>query len=341
MANLMEPIQLNQLRLKNRVVMSPMCQYSAAGKDGIVTDWHLHHYTSRAIGGVGLILMEMTNVDPDGRISDFCLGLWSDEQRDALIPIVEQAHQHGAKIGIQIAHAGRKAEDAANPVSSSAVAFSSAYKEPKELSETEITTLVDQYKQAAKRAVEAGFDTIELHGAHGYLIHQFLSPFSNKRTDRYGEDRTLFAKEIIHAVKTVIPKEMPLIMRISATEYVEEGYTVEEAIAFSRELVQAGVDVLDVSSGGEGKPDPGRFPGTFGGYQVPLARKLKEALNIPVIAVGMLDNPVLANSVLQNGDADLIAIGRGLLSNPYWTLSAAETLKLEKDVPKQYQQAQF
>lgn len=341
MANLMEPIQLNKLSLKNRVIMSPMCQYSAAGKDGLVTDWHLHHYTSRAIGGVGLILMEMTNVDPDGRISDFCLGLWSDEQRDSLKPIVEQVHQHGAKIGIQIAHAGRKAEDAPVPVSSSALAFNSAYKEPKELSDADIKTLVDQYKQAAKRAVDAGFDTIELHGAHGYLIHQFLSPYTNKRTDQYGEDRTLFAKEVIHAVKQVLPEGMPLIMRISATEYVEHGYTVDDAISFSREMIEAGVDVFDVSSGGEGKPEPGRFPGNYGGYQVPLARKLKEALQVPVLAVGMLDNPVLANSVVQNEDADLIAIGRGLLTNPYWALSAAKTLKLDIDIPTQYERATF
>ncbi len=311
MPHLMDSISLKGLKLKNRVVMSPMCQYSAMNKDGVPTDWHLQHYTSRAVGGVGLIIVEMTNVDPVGRISDYCLGLWSDKHRDAFKPIVKQAHKYGAKIGIQIAHAGRKAEDADIPVSSSVIPFDDSFKEPKELTEEEIKKIVQQFKEASLRAVEAGFDTIELHGAHGYLIHQFLSPFTNKRTDQYGQDRTLFATEIIKAVKSVIPEEMPLIMRISGTEYVDGGYEIDDAIKFSKTLQLAGVDVLDVSSGGEGQPAPNRFPGTFGGYQVPLARKIKNALDIPVISVGQLEDPVLADATIRTNDADLVAIGRG------------------------------
>ncbi|ALA54656.1 NADH:flavin oxidoreductase/NADH oxidase [Shouchella clausii] len=336
MPNLMDSFQLKELTLKNRVVMSPMCQYSATGKDGMPTDWHLHHYTSRAIGGVGLIIVEMTNVEPNGRISDYCLGLWSDAHRDAFKPIVDAAHQYGAKIAIQIAHAGRKAEDAPEPVAPSAQAFDETYKTPRALSENEIAEMVQTFKAAARRAVEAGFDAIELHGAHGYLIHQFLSPYTNTRTDRYGKDRTLFAKEVIRAVKSVIPDSMPLLMRISATEYVDGGYDIEEAIRFSQILKDEGVDIFDVSSGGEGPIGSRGLPGSHAGYQTPLAKQIKQALSVPVIAVGRLENPVLANAVIGNEEADLIAVGRGLLANPYWALGAASELQLPVEAPTQY-----
>ncbi|WP_059102973.1 NADH:flavin oxidoreductase/NADH oxidase [Shouchella shacheensis] len=336
MIDLFTPYQLKDLALKNRVVMSPMCQYSVEAKDGIPNDWHTLHYTSRAVGGTGLIIVEMTNVEPDGRISDYCLGLWSDEHTSAFKEIVDNAHKHGAKVGIQIAHAGRKAEDAKVPVAPSAIAFDETFKTPRALSTEEVEEMVEKYRLAARRAVEAGVDTIELHGAHGYLIHQFHSPLSNKRTDKYGQDLTRFGVEVIQAVKSEMPKEMPLLMRISGTEFVDGGYGMKEAIDFSKAYQEAGVDMFDVSAGGEGPITPHGRPGTHGGYQVPYARQLKEALDVPVMAVGRLDAPALANNVIGTEDADLIAIGRGLLRNPYWALEAAKQLKKDMDVPVQY-----
>ncbi|MGG3798384.1 NADH:flavin oxidoreductase/NADH oxidase [Metabacillus fastidiosus] len=336
MPNLMNEFTLKNMTIKNRVMMSPMCQFSAIEKDGMPTDWHLHHYTSRAIGGVGIVMVEMTNIEERGRVTDYCLGIWSDEHRDAFKPIVEQAHTYGAKIGIQIAHAGRKAENEPQLVAPSAIAFDDTYKTPKELTIIEIKELVQKFKEAAIRATEAGFDLIELHGAHGYLIHQFLSPYTNKRSDEYGKDRTLFGVEVIKAIKSVIPYDMPLLLRISGMEYVNGGYDIDEAVRFSKIFKEAGVDAFDVSSGGEGPIDPAGKPGTHGGYQVPLARRIKKELQVPVIAVGRLENAVLANAVIGNHEADIVAIGRGLLANPYWTLQAASQLKLDNVVPPQY-----
>jgi len=336
MEHLLTPYQLKGLSLKNRVVMPPMCQYSVTNKDGIATDWHYLHYVSRAIGGASLIIIEMTDVDPDGRITDYDLGLWSDDQIPALARIVEACHQHGAKVGIQIAHAGRKAEDAAIPVAPSAIPFDENSKTPRELSTEEVKEIVEKFRLAVRRAVQAGVDTIELHGAHGYLIHQFHSPLTNQRTDEYGRDLTKFGKEIIQAAKSEMPENMPLIMRISAREYVEGGYGLDESIEFSREYQKAGVDMFHVSAGGEGPIAADGRPGTHVAYQVPLAKAIKQALNIPAIAVGRLDEPLLANAVIGNEDADLVAVGRGMLRNPYWTLEAATVLHKETGIPKQY-----
>lgn len=336
MEHLLTPYQLKGLSLKNRVVMPPMCQYSVTNKDGIATDWHYLHYVSRAIGGASLIIIEMTDVDPDGRITDYDLGLWSDEQIPALARIVEACHQYGAKVGIQIAHAGRKAEDAVVPVAPSAIPFDENSKTPRELSTEEVKEIVEKFRLAVRRAVQAGVDTIELHGAHGYLIHQFHSPLTNQRTDEYGRDLTKFGKEIIQAAKSEMPENMPLIMRISAREYVEGGYGLDESIEFSREYQKAGVDMFHVSAGGEGPIAADGRPGTHVAYQVPLAKAIKQALNIPVIAVGRLDEPSLANAVIGNEDADLVAVGRGMLRNPYWTLEAATVLHKETGIPKQY-----
>ncbi len=300
---LFTPYRLKGLQLKNRIVMAPMCQYSVTSKDGKPNDWHYVHYVSRAIGGTGLIIMEMTDVDPDGRITDYDLGLWADEQIPAFASIVDGVHQHGAKIGVQIAHAGRKAEDTAHPVAPSAIALPGGkYKLPRELTTEEIESIVHQFGEAARRAVQAGFDTIELHGAHGYLIHQFHSPLANQRTDRYGAELTLFGKEVIQAVKRQIPSDMPLIFRISAVEYAEGGYGIAHAIALCQAYKEAGVDAFHVSSGGEG-PSGTRRPNMSPGYQVPFARQIREALGIPVIAVGMLEDASLAQSVINNGDA--------------------------------------
>ncbi len=334
--HLFSPYEIKDLSLKNRVVMPPMCQYSVTNKDGIATDWHYMHYVSRAIGGTGLIIIEMTDVEPDGRITDFDLGLWSDEQIPALKRIVDACHQYGAKVGIQIAHAGRKAEDAAEPVAPSAIAFDENSKTPRELSTDEVKDMVEKFRLAVGRAVQAGVDVIELHGAHGYLIHQFHSSYTNKRTDEYGRDLTKFGREVIEAAKEEMPESMPLIMRISAREYVDGGYGLNESIEFSREYQRAGVDMFHISAGGEGPIAAAGRPGTHVAYQVPMARAIKEALQVPVIAVGRLDEPALANSVIGNEEADLVAVGRGMLRNPYWTLEAATVLRKEIDVPQQY-----
>lgn len=336
MKNLFSPFTLKNLELKNRVVMPPMCQYSVEQKDGVATDWHYVHYVSRAVGGTGLIIVEMTDVEPDGRITDHDLGLWSDEQIPALRRIVDAAHAHGSKIGIQIAHAGRKAEDADVPVAPSAIAFDAGWKTPRALMTDEVRGMVGKFRDAVERAVRAGFDTIELHGAHGYLIHQFHSPLTNRRDDEYGQDRTRFGCEIIRAAREVMPADMPLIMRISAKEYVDGGYGIEDSQAFAAAYLEAGVDLFDISSGGEGPIGAGGRPGTHAGYQVPLARAIREHLNVPVAAVGRLDDAILANAVIGNEDADLVAVGRGMLRNPYWALEAEATLKLPSTAPKQY-----
>ncbi|GGG04354.1 NADPH dehydrogenase [Paenibacillus albidus] len=336
MKDLFSPYKYKSLELKNRIIMPPMCQYSVDNKDGVATDWHYLHYVSRAIGGAGMIIIEMTDVEPDGRISDFDLGLWSDEQIPALQRIVDACHSYGAKVGIQIGHAGRKAEDAEVPVAPSAIPFDENFKTPRALSTTEVKEMVEKFRKAVGRAVRAGFDSIEIHGAHGYLIHQFHSPLTNKRTDEYGENPTQFGREIIQAAKAEMPDDMPLIMRISAMEYVEGGYGIEESIVFAGEYQKAGVDIFDVSSGGEGPIAASGRPGTHAAYQVPLAKEIKKGLDVPVIAVGRLDDPILANAVIGNEEADLVAVGRGMLRNPYWSLEAAAKLKQETAIPKQY-----
>lgn len=336
MEHLFSPYTIKGLELKNRVVLPPMCQLAVEKKDGIATDWHYLHYVNRAIGGTGFIIIEMTDVEPDGRITDFDLGLWSDEQIPALTKIIEDCHRYGAKVGIQIGHAGRKAEDATIPVAPSAIPFDENSKTPRALTTDEVKEMVEKFRMSVRRAVQAGVDSIEIHGAHGYLIHQFHSPLTNKRDDEYGKDLTLFGKEVIQAAKSEMPEDMPLIMRISAKEYVNGGYGINESIAFSKEYQKAGADIFHVSSGGEGPIAASGKPGTHAAYQLPLARDIKNALNVPVIAVGKLDDPILANSIIGNEDAELVAVGRGMLRNPHWTLEAATTLRKEVAIPKSY-----
>lgn len=337
MTRLSTPYTLKGLSMKNRIVMAPMCQYSVDTNDGMPNDWHFVHYTSRAIGGTGLIIVEMTDVDPDGRISNYDLGMWSDDHVPAYKRIVDEAHKYGAKIGVQIAHAGRKAEDAEQPVGPSNIPVTSNgdWKIPKALTKEEIDHLIYQFQEATRRSIEAGFDTIELHGAHGYLIHQFMSPSINNRRDEYGQDLAKFGVEVIHAVKSVMPKDMPLLMRLSAIEYMDGGYMIEHSLKIAQQFKKAGVDVFHISSGGEGPPGKLK-PANHPGYQVPFARRFKEELNMPVIAVGNLRNRDVADSVLANNDADLVAIGKGMLSDPYWGLHALETNDKTFDPPKQY-----
>ncbi|MBA4494320.1 NADH:flavin oxidoreductase/NADH oxidase [Paenactinomyces guangxiensis] len=331
MAGIFDPITLGKLEIKNRVVMSPMCQYQAVNRQGKAETWHMVHYVSRAIGGTGLILMEMTNVEPRGRITEKCLGIYDDTHVDAFAPIVEECHKYGAKVGLQIAHAGRKSMLDGQAVAPSAIPFSPQNQVPKELSKTEIETIIEQFGRGAERAVKAGFDTIELHGAHGYLIHQFMSPASNKRNDEYG-DPVKFALDVIHIVKQAMPEGMPLIFRVSAVEYSEGGYTFDEMLAHCRLFQAAGVDVFDISTGGDSPARPEVYPG----YQVTYAEVYKKELDLPVITVGKLENPHLAEAVIRNGQADLVCIGRGMLRNPYWVKEAAVTLGAELELPGVY-----
>ena len=339
MSHLGQPYRLKGMELKNRIVMAPMCQYSVHAMDGIPNDWHYVHYVSRAIGGTGLIIMEMTDIEPDGRISNLDLGLWSDEQIPAFRRIIDAIHAHRTKVGVQIAHAGRKATDAEVPVSCTDEPYSPEFKKPRMLSTEETWQMIGKFADAARRAVEAGFDTIELHAAHGYLIHQFQSPGINKRTDEFGADLSKFGVEVVRAVKAAIPQDMPLIMRISAVEYAEGGYGLDHAIKLCRAYRDAGVDMFDVSSGGESGLPPARQPGNYPGYQLPFARAIKHEVNVPVIAVGKLEDPNLAEHALASGDADLIAVGRELFRNPYWPTLALRQLDGQTEVPVQYRRA--
>ncbi len=332
MAGLLDPFQLEDLSLKNRVMMSPMCQYSVWAQDGAPNEWHYVHYISRAVGGAGLIMIEMTDVVPDGRITVHDLGIWDDAQIPAFRRIIDQVHSYGSKIGIQIAHAGRKAESPElRPEAPSAIAFSDRYRVPHALTTDEVKRLVEAFAEGARRAIESGVDTLELHGAHGYLIHQFMSPLSNKRDDIYG-DPTRFGVEVIQAVKARMPSGMPLMMRLSATEYTDAGYQFEDLIKMARVFKEHGVDLFDVSTGGNAVVRIKDYPG----YQVGYAAELKRQLAVPVAAVGRLESFDMADSVIERGDADLVAIARGMLKDAYWTNSAALHLQKTVQVPEEY-----
>ncbi len=336
MIHLLQPFHYKGLHLRNRIMMSPMCQYSVWDGDGRPNAWHRTHYISRAVGGTSLVMMEMTDVLPDGRITTRDLGIWDDAQVPAFREIIDQIHSYGAKVGIQIAHAGRKTESAElRPVAPSALRFAQSYRVPHALTTSEVEAVVEAFHHGARRAVAAGADTVELHGAHGYLIHQFLSPMSNHREDRYG-DRPQFALEVIEAVRAAIPAQMPLWMRISAVEYDPRGYDLDEMVQMARRFRDAGVDGFDVSSGGNAAALPDRV---YPGYQVPYAARIKRDCEVPVIAVGMLEDCRVAEAVLGRGEADLVAIGRGMLADPYWANSSALHLGGSVQVPRQYYRA--
>ncbi|MED5018066.1 NADH:flavin oxidoreductase/NADH oxidase [Paenibacillus chibensis] len=336
MADLFTPFVLKGLSLKNRIVMPPMCQYSVQAEDGIPNNWHFVHYVSRAVGGAGLIIIEMTAIHPDGRITNQDTGIWSDEHIPAYRNIVNEVHTYGTRIGIQLGHAGRKAEDAEPPVAPSAIRFDEKYKIPRALSTDEVGEMVQAYKEAARRAVEAGFDTVEIHGAHGYLIHQFHSPLTNRRDDIYGQDLPLFGEQVVKAVREVVPEDMPVIMRVSAKEFVDGGYDIDYIAKVCERYRDAGVDVFHISSGGEGHIGSNGGPKAGPGYQVKLADEIKNMLNVPVIAVGRLENFEDAQQVVLSGKADLVAVGRGMLKDPYWALHASQALQANEKIPKQY-----
>ncbi|THE14978.1 NADPH dehydrogenase NamA [Bacillus timonensis] len=330
---LFSPYTIKNVTLKNRIVMSPMCMYSSHNKDGMLQDWHYTHYISRAVGQVGLIMVEAAAVTPQGRISSQDLGIWSDKHIPGFKKLVEMIKVHGAKTAIQIAHAGRKATVEGDIVAPSAISFNERYKTPKELTINEIKEIVEAFKDGARRAKEAGFDIIEIHGAHGYLINEFLSPLSNKRVDEYGgssENRYRFLQEVIEAVKEVW--NGPLFVRISANDYKEDGLTPADYVDYTKRMKDQGVDLIDVSSGGVAPAKIDVYPG----YQVGFADMIRNEADIPTGAVGLITKAVHAEEILKNNRADLIFIARELLRDPYWPRTAAKELGISIESPKQY-----
>ncbi|GGB34367.1 NADPH dehydrogenase [Lentibacillus populi] len=334
MAKLFSPITFQDVELKNRIVMSPMCMYSVFKQDGIITPFHFTHLVSRAVGQVGLVITEATAVQPEGRISAEDLGIWGDEHVAGLTELNEHLHAYGAKTGIQLAHAGRKAELESDIFAPSAIKFNDAYKVPKEMSQEDIKQTIDAFKQAARRSKLAGFDIVEIHGAHGYLVNQFLSPLTNQRTDNYGgsrENRYRFLSEIIEAVKT--EWNGPIFVRISTDEYNEAGNTMEDILYFSSEMKKQGIDLIDCSSGGVVPAKINSYPG----YQVPRCEAIKKETAIATGAVGLITSGLQAEEIVQNDRADLVIIGRALLRNPYWAKAAADELGYALEAPTQYE----
>jgi 2,4-dienoyl-CoA reductase-like NADH-dependent reductase (Old Yellow Enzyme family) len=355
MPKLFESIQLRGLDIKNRIWISPMCMYSSEDKDGMPGQWQEIHLGARAVGGAGLIIVEASGVSPEGRITPWCTGIWNDEQVLAWKKIVGICHTYGAKVAMQLAHAGRKAsvyressgvgsvpisEGGWQSVSSTSVAFGD-YAAPRALSIEEIAQLVKAFGDSARRSVTAGFDAVEIHGAHGYLIHQFLSPLSNDRTDQYGgslENRARFLLEIIKAVRDAIPDSIPVFLRLSATDYAEGGWDQDQTAEVSKMATEAGVDLIDISSGGliTGM----RIP-TGPGYQVPFAEYVAERIKQPVSAVGQITDAKQAEEILQSGSVDVILIARASLRDPYWPLRAAHELGVEVKWPEQYERGKW
>ncbi|MFE7563623.1 NADH:flavin oxidoreductase/NADH oxidase [Kitasatospora sp. NPDC057500] len=364
--SLFSPYTLRSLTVPNRVWMAPMCQYSAApdgDQAGVPTDWHFTHLAARAVGGAGLILTEATAVSPEGRISPYDLGLWNDTQVKAFRRITDFLKAQGTAVGVQIAHAGRKASTERTwvdrgraiapdephgwtPLAPSAVPFDSARVTPQELTVEQIGEIVGQFAAAARRALDAGFQIAEIHGAHGYLVHEFLSPHSNRRTDAYGgsfEGRIRFALEVVDAVRAVWPEDLPVFFRVSATDWLtenpeddREGWTSEDTVRLAKELHAHGVDLLDVSTGGIA---PDAKVGSGPGYQVPFAQAVRNGTDLPVAAVGLITDPVHAQQILTDGHADAVLLGRELLRDPYWPRHAAATLGAEAPAPQPYHRA--
>ncbi|MEV4435030.1 NADH:flavin oxidoreductase/NADH oxidase [Streptomyces sp. NPDC049555] len=364
MSSLFEPLTLRSLTVPNRAWMSPMCQYSAdttGEHTGAANDWHLAHYAARATGGTGLILLEATAVSPEGRISPADLGLWNDTQTAALRRLTGFLKEHGTVPGIQLAHAGRKAStdvpwrggrpvgpEAAGwqPVGPSPVPFAGDHPAPQELTVEGIRKVVADFAAAARRAREAGFEVVEVHGAHGYLLHEFLSPHSNHRTDQYGgsfDNRIRLALEVVDAVRGEWPEELPVFFRVSATDWLAEdegddrpGWSADDTVRLARELRAHGVDLLDVSTGGN-VPDA-RIP-VGPGYQVPFAQRVREETGLPVGAVGLITEPQQAEKIIAAGEADAVLLGRELLRDPHWVRRAAGALGGAAHTPRQYLRA--
>jgi len=350
--HLFTPLVLRGITLRNRIAVSPMCQYSS--KDGFANDWHLVHLGSRAVGGAGLVMTEATAVEARGRISPADHGIWKDEHIEFLSRITAFLNQHGAIAGIQLAHAGRKASVQAPSegggaipeseggwltVAPSAIPFRPNDPAPVPLSKDEIHAVVNAFAEAAKRALRAGFQVIELHGAHGYLMHEFFSPLSNHRTDEYGgsfENRIRFGLETIEAVRAVWPQDLPLLLRISATDWVEGGWDIEDSVELARRVKPMGVDLIDCSSGGNSL---GQKIPLGPGYQVPFAARIRAEVGIPTGAVGMITEARQADEIVRSGKADLVLLARQFLRDPYFPLHAAQELGEKPEPPTQYLRA--
>lgn len=338
MTRLLDPFTLGALTFRNRLWVPAMCMYSVDAADGVPTDFHLAHYAARVAGGFGLVITEATAVCPEGRISPRDTGLWSDAQAAAWARIVAEAHRLGGAMGVQLAHAGRKAstrpmlpgstsgsiavgDGGWTTVGPSAIAFP-GYAEPRELSLDEISGIVRDFADAAARAAASGFDVVELHAAHGYLLHQFLSPLSNRRSDAYGgslANRLRLTLEVAEAVRAVWPQGRPVFVRLSATDWLDGGWDADSSVELARELAARGVDLIDVSSGGL---LPASVP-VGPGYQVPLARRIREGAGVPTAAVGLITDAEQAEAILAAGDADAVLMGREALRNPYLPLHLA------------------
>jgi len=346
--HLFRPLRIRGVTLRNRLAVSPMCQYSCEAGDGLATEWHHHHLATRAVGGAGLVFTEAAAVTPEGRIAPQDLGVWSDAHGAALKPIAAFVRAQGAAAGIQLAHAGRKAstvrpwegpraladdEGGWVPLAPSAVPFSDASRAPKAMSAAEIAATVRAFAGAAERAHRAEFDVIEVHAAHGYLIHEFLSPLANHRTDHYGgsfENRARLLLEIVDAIRAVWPERKPLFVRLSATDWVPGGWDLHESVRVSAELARHGVDLIDCSSGGLSPLQQISFEP---GYQVPFAERIRREASVMTMAVGLITTAEQAEQIVADGQADLVAMGRELLRNPYFPLHAAKTLGSPEAVP--------
>lgn len=352
MSRLFSPLSLRSVTFRNRIFVSPMCQYSSL--QGIPTDWHLVHLGSRAVGGAGLVMVEATAVSPEGRISPDDSGIWSDEHASAFAPITRFIAEQGAVAGIQLAHAGRKASTDRpwlgggplapdsrgwQPLAPSPVPFAPGHPVPQEMSTVDISAVVRGFRAAANRALTAGFKVVEIHMAHGYLLHEFLSPLANQRTDEYGgnlENRLRLPLEIAQTVREVWPEELPLFVRISATDWVEGGWDLAQSIELSRRLKAIGVDLIDCSSGFV-VPDAA-IP--FGpGFQTPFATAIRQHAEIATGTVGMILEPAQAEQIIATGLADAVFLARAMLRDPYWPLHAARALGVEIPWPLQYERA--
>lgn len=352
MTDLFSPLVLRTVTLRNRIAVSPMCMYSAV--EGRANDWHLVHLGGRAAGGAGLVIAEATGVEARGRISASDLGLWEDAQIEPLARIVRFVQGQGAAAGIQLAHAGRKASTSApwegggpvpvaaggwTTVAPSPVPFAEGYPAPEALDQAGIRGIVEAFAAAARRARAADFQVVEVHAAHGYLLHQFLSPLANRRTDGYGgsfENRTRLVREVVAAVRAAWPESLPLLVRISATDWVEGGWDVDQSVELCRALRDLGVDLVDVSSGGQ-VPDAKVPVGP--GYQAAFADRIRREAGVPTGAVGMIASPEQADHVIRSGQADLVLLARELLRDPHFPLRAARALGREGPWPRQYLRA--
>ncbi len=349
--HIFRPITFRSVTARNRIMVSPMCQYSAT--DGVANDWHFQHLAARAVGGAGIVFTEVNHTEPRGRITPHCLGLWNDTQRDALARIVRFLKAQGGVAGIQIGHAGRKGStarpwDGGKPlapekggwqnIAPSAVPFGDGYAVPLEMDAKTINDTIAQFAANARRACEAGFDIVEIHAAHGYLIHSFYSPLSNRRTDRYGgsfENRIRFLLEAVDAVRSEWPDEKPLFVRISSTDWMEGGWNLESSVKLAQLLKAGGkVDLIDCSSGGM---SPLQKITLHPGYQVPFAAAIRSRSGIATGAVGLINAPDLAEQIVASGQADLIIMARAMLNDPYWPLHAAKVLKTKIPWPPQYE----